>query len=203
MDIVLPDLEKVHRLSELNLARCESPVGFSAKLYDLSMLEWANAMMGEAGEASNKIHKYNEIIKGRRPGRAHSLISSIADEIADTVIYLDLVMRASGIEWQRALESVYEQIGTQLREQAKITIAERAALLPIFAARLAQCCVRPAQRKGLLLSEPDAGPEFYAGAVVMQAAIVAALFNFDLWTAICDKWNHTSAKILYTRARLH
>lgn len=128
MDIVLPDLEKVHRLSELNLARCESPVGFSAKLYDLSMLEWANAMMGEAGEASNKIHKYNEIIKGRRPGRAHSLISSIADEIADTVIYLD---------------------------------------------------------------------------IVMQSALLAAAFNFDLWTAICDKWNHTSAKILYTRARLH
>lgn len=90
----------LQRLREINVRRCEQCF---FPLQDWSVLEWAGAMTGEAGETANvakKIHR-----DGPTPERTQDL----ADEIADTVIYLDLLAASQGIDLQEAIRNKFNQ----------------------------------------------------------------------------------------------
>jgi NTP pyrophosphatase (non-canonical NTP hydrolase) len=89
------------RFSAVNWARC-------LKWHDpqsWSVAEWTNAMAGEAGEACNaakKLLRLEQDLKG--PNGYHNnaasrevAIATIADELADVVIYADLVARRIGV----------------------------------------------------------------------------------------------------------
>lgn len=76
-------------------------------LVNWTLSEWGLAMCGEAGEAANVIKKLNRVrdgMRGNRKDETHaSLIVDLGFELADTVIYADLVAAAAGIDLARAI----------------------------------------------------------------------------------------------------
>lgn len=73
-------------------------------LKNWSIADWSNAMAGEAGETCNAVKKLrriqDEIKNISEPGRQLSTVEQakdkIAEEAADTFLYLDLLMEAIG-----------------------------------------------------------------------------------------------------------
>lgn len=71
---------------------------------DWTISQWALAMAGEAGEICNAVKKLNRIEDGianlNEPGREletrEAALAKIGAEIADTVIYLDLLAQRCG-----------------------------------------------------------------------------------------------------------
>ena len=82
------------RLSEVNARR--SPVAFP-KCRNWIPEQWSNAAAGEMGEACNKIKK--------RFGREDESVTleMIGEEIADTIIYLDLLATKLDIDLPAAV----------------------------------------------------------------------------------------------------
>ncbi len=97
---------KFREFSEINKRRCEAPDGFNKPVDHWSLSDWFTATMGELGEAANVAKKLNRIRDGI-PGNGDiteaELRSNLADEIADTFIYLDLLAQSQGIDLQRAV----------------------------------------------------------------------------------------------------
>lgn len=88
-----------------NLARCESIKGFNHKITDWSTSDWFVAIMGELGEAANIVKKLNRVrdgIKGNKETK-EVLRKKLANELADTFIYLDLIFQSQGIDLGRAV----------------------------------------------------------------------------------------------------
>ncbi|MFN4283473.1 MAG: MazG-like family protein [Alphaproteobacteria bacterium] len=92
-------------LRAANLTRCKRwhPGG----LADWSLSDWAVALQGEAGEACNVIKKMNrerDHITGNAAGTdVEQLRRDLAHELADTMIYLDLLAAAAGINLAAAV----------------------------------------------------------------------------------------------------
>ena len=56
--------------------------------------DWSNAMCGEAGEAANVVKKIRRIetgVRGRADDKLPKLIDKLGGELADTMIYIDLL----------------------------------------------------------------------------------------------------------------
>ena len=84
--------------SEQNKRRCEHPKGFNHKLESWSISDWMTATLGELGEAANVVKKLNRV-RDVMPGNKETpeqLQLMLADEIADTFIYLDLLAQRCG-----------------------------------------------------------------------------------------------------------
>ncbi len=91
-------------LRSVNATRCKRwhPTGS----LEWSVSDWAVAMAGEAGEVCNAVKKLNRIRDGlaniNDPGRSLTetgqAVAAIGDEIADTLIYLDLLALRLGID---------------------------------------------------------------------------------------------------------
>lgn len=86
-------------LSETNLTRCLRwhPQGIE----EWSVNDWLAAMGGEAGEALNAGKKHRRILSGMQqngnvPDNLHDAEAKIMEELADVVIYADLVARRLG-----------------------------------------------------------------------------------------------------------
>jgi NTP pyrophosphatase (non-canonical NTP hydrolase) len=91
--------------SARNRARSEAPDGFNHKLSSWSLSDWFTATMGELGEAANIAKKLNRVrdgITGNKEPEA-ALRSALADELADTFIYLDLLAQAAGVNLEAAV----------------------------------------------------------------------------------------------------
>lgn len=105
--------------SERNLQRCESPAGFSHSLDSWSLSDWITAVMGELGEAANIIKKLNRVRDGI-PGNtesSESLREMLADELADTYIYLDLLIQAAGLDVEAIVESKFRRTSDKIGYQ--------------------------------------------------------------------------------------
>lgn len=86
--------------SAMNRRRSEAPDGFNHRLDEWSMSDWFTATMGELGEAANIAKKLNRI-RDAIPGNTETeadLRQALADELADTFIYLDLLAQSQGID---------------------------------------------------------------------------------------------------------
>jgi NTP pyrophosphatase (non-canonical NTP hydrolase) len=90
------------RFSHDNRIRCESPDGFNHTLDSWSLSDWMTATVGELGEAANVAKKLNRIrdgIPGNKAGESEpELKAALGNEIADTVIYLDLLAQSVGLD---------------------------------------------------------------------------------------------------------
>ena len=94
-----------HELSYVNRVRCEASNGFGHALDSWSLSDWMVATLGELGEAANVVKKLNRVRDGI-PGNDKSeaeLREMLRDEIADTLIYLDLLAQAAGFDLQSAV----------------------------------------------------------------------------------------------------
>ena len=105
--------------SVFNRRRCESKKGFNHLVSDWSLSDWITAVTGELGEAANVAKKLNRVRDGI-PGNSETpdqLRAMLADELADTFIYLDLVAQSQGIDLETAVIDKFnrtsEKIGYQ------------------------------------------------------------------------------------------
>lgn len=110
------DLEQANRLRLPQFKnRQGKPAHSQPDGHDWSIAEWTNAMAGEAGEACN-ISKM--IIRGDYEDQELG-IGELMDEIADVVIYADLVCQRMGRSLGTAVfnkfNKVSERVGSDVR----------------------------------------------------------------------------------------
>lgn len=77
--------------------------------------DWGNALAGEAGELCNEIKKFRRTethMKGKEatPKEQEKRLRAIADEAADTFLYLDLVCAHFGIDLQLAIARKFNEV---------------------------------------------------------------------------------------------
>lgn len=104
----------LQKLRELSVERCEE---YFFPLDAWSPLEWAGAAAGEAGETANVAKKMQRmvtlsLVKGepyKKPDMVR-LRESLADEIADTIIYLDLLAASQSIDLEKAIRSKFNRV---------------------------------------------------------------------------------------------
>lgn len=92
-----------NKLRIANVERCE---GSFHSVEDWSPTDWATALAGEVGEACN-------LIKKRRRGE-NVPTKAIADELADTATYLDLLAARLGIDLGEAVRTKFNVISDRV-----------------------------------------------------------------------------------------
>jgi NTP pyrophosphatase (non-canonical NTP hydrolase) len=70
------------------------------------MLYHSNALAGEVGEACNVVKKLERQRRGARG--SNSTIQALADELADVIIYADLLARSAGIDLGQAVRFKFD-----------------------------------------------------------------------------------------------
>jgi NTP pyrophosphatase (non-canonical NTP hydrolase) len=106
----MPGLGFLRRLRALNVERCET-VFHPVKAWNL--LEWAGAMAGEAGEAANvakKIRLFETMSPHTTPPE---MLDQLAEEVADTVIYADLLLARCGKDLGIAIAKKFDKVSDQ------------------------------------------------------------------------------------------
>ncbi len=101
-------------LRRINLERCGHwhPTG----LTEWSLSDWAVAFMGEAGEALNvvkKLKRDGDAVTGNDDTR-DELIAKLGEELADTIIYADLLAARAGIDLGRAVVEKFNKKSVEL-----------------------------------------------------------------------------------------
>lgn len=102
--------------SAKNRRRCESPRGFNHSLDSWSLWDWFTATMGELGEAANVAKKLNRVrdgIRGNKVG-VEELREKLAQEVADTFIYLDLLAQAAGLSMGEIVRKTFDAKSREL-----------------------------------------------------------------------------------------
>lgn len=98
------------RLRSVNVSRCERwhPKGINS----WSLSDWAVAMVGEAGEACDVIKKLNRCRDGLAGNKVSEddLRSELPNEIADTLLYVDLLAAAAGIDLADAVARKFDEV---------------------------------------------------------------------------------------------
>lgn len=102
--------------SAMNKTRCESPLGFNKRLGDWTLSDWMVATLGELGEAANVAKKLNRVRDGT-PGNTETeeeLRSKLADELADTFIYLDLLVQSQGLGLEEIVKAKFNKTSEKI-----------------------------------------------------------------------------------------
>lgn len=107
-------------LRDANLRRCESAFH---PLDAWSLADWSTAMAGECGEACNVVKKLRRLDIGsgfvRPTEEAAPLLADLGKELADVVIYADLLAARAGIDLGGAVRAkfneVSERVGSEVR----------------------------------------------------------------------------------------
>jgi NTP pyrophosphatase (non-canonical NTP hydrolase) len=84
--------------------------------HEWSGADWSNAMCGEAGEAANvvkKIRRYETGTQSVNDPPITELVRMLAEECADTVIYLDLLAAKYNIDLGRAVRSKFNIVSAR------------------------------------------------------------------------------------------
>ena len=89
-------------LREQNVPRCLE--AFGHRLDDWSLQDWACAMGGECGEALNLVKKT------RRDGDLATRRKALADELADLIIYADLLAARADIDLGQAVRDKFNRV---------------------------------------------------------------------------------------------
>lgn len=98
-------------LRDTNIKRCEDvfhPVD------SWSLTDWATAMAGECGEACNEIKKLRRLDGADKsvdtPFNRKRLTENVANELADLVIYADLLAARMGIDLGQAVVDKFNEV---------------------------------------------------------------------------------------------
>ncbi len=100
-------------ISDTNLRRAER--WHKGGLEEWTVLEWAGAMAGEAGEAANVAKKLRRFDQGIHAATTYKmkraeLVAKLASEIAGTFMYLDLLAQREGIDLRRAIIDEFNRV---------------------------------------------------------------------------------------------
>lgn len=99
-------------LQQVSVARCESLDGFNQKLDEWTLLEWAGAMCGEAGEAANVAKKLRR--KRAQRGDDKATVELLGEELADTVSYAVLTAARAGIDLGEAIVAKFNKVSKDI-----------------------------------------------------------------------------------------
>lgn len=109
------------RLRKISVERCEAK--FFA-LHKWNVLEWAGATAGECGEMANvakKLRRHEVVVQEsnewwyeRHAKKKEKLRQHLADEVADTIIYLDLLCASQGIDLEEAIKKKFNETSTKI-----------------------------------------------------------------------------------------
>lgn len=97
-------------ISDANRERCDLWHGNSEPWIGS---DWSNAMCGEAGEAANIVKKIRRNDSGLIWSGAKAtpvLINALAEEIADTILYADLLAYYYGIDTAEAIRYKFNKV---------------------------------------------------------------------------------------------
>ena len=100
----------IRDFSELNVARCEE----WHSLDDWTPMEWGAAAAGEMGELCNVLKKIRRCDQGIQQNATsqsrEELVAMAAEELADTICYLDLVAASLGVDISSAVVRKFNAI---------------------------------------------------------------------------------------------
>jgi NTP pyrophosphatase (non-canonical NTP hydrolase) len=186
-------------LRSVNVARCLE--GWHQPLDLWTADEWAVAVGGEFGEAMNLVKKLNRdrdgIIGNDRP--ASLLREELADELADTVIYIDLLAASEGLALDGAAHFGDLLLSGEIRPYLHLPPARHLVTAWRYAAsatnslqsaqwhRTAGAGIEAAQQH-----QDEAGD--YLFAAVTSIAAAARHYAIVLGDAVVDKFNRTSLR---------
>jgi NTP pyrophosphatase (non-canonical NTP hydrolase) len=104
------------KFSERNRRRCEASDGFNHPLSSWTLSDWMTATLGELGEAANvvkKLNRYRDGIPGNTVSESN-LRSQLADELADALIYLDLLAQAAGLDLETIRDAKFAKTSQKI-----------------------------------------------------------------------------------------
>ncbi len=108
-------------LRAANTARCEQVYH---PLNDWSVTDWACAMAGEAGEACNVAKKIRRRETGTRapndPNTLEECHALLAAELADTVIYCDLLAARLDINLGNAIRKKFNRTSERMKSDVRL-----------------------------------------------------------------------------------
>jgi NTP pyrophosphatase (non-canonical NTP hydrolase) len=114
-----------YELRVRNVKRCETSFH---PIDSWSPADWATAMAGECGEACNQVKKLRRLDDGKQlaniPASREDIINSIGDELADLVIYADLLAERLGISLARKVSSKFNFVSDRVGSDVKIECGE-------------------------------------------------------------------------------
>ena len=102
-------------LSYANFKRCEEVFH---PLNSWTPTDWACAMAGEVGEACNLIKKLRRLDDGtntKKDPKAHELIPLIGKELADVVIYADLLATRLGLSLGDEITEKFNEVSKRMK----------------------------------------------------------------------------------------
>ena len=107
----------LQKLRELSVERCEA---YFFPLRAWSVLEWAGAAAGEAGEAANvakKIRRHEVLCdNGKAVYDAAKMAKrrqDLGEEVADTIIYLDLLCASEGLDLEQVIRAKFNKVSVE------------------------------------------------------------------------------------------
>lgn len=104
-----------------NVTRCEEVFH---PVTDWSPTDWACAMAGEMGEACNAVKKLRRFDHGtntkKDPQTIDDAVAEVAKELADTVIYADLLAARLGIDLEAAITEKFNVVSDRMKSTVKL-----------------------------------------------------------------------------------
>lgn len=102
-------------VTEINLQRVSKwHASFRGKgVADWNGADWSNAMQGEAGEAGNvvkKLRRQETGTRGKNDPDREVLLGKLAEELADTFLYIDLLASYYGIDLPLAIVDKFNSV---------------------------------------------------------------------------------------------
>lgn len=112
---------KLSHLRLANVKRCEEVFH---PLDSWSPTDWACAMAGEAGEVCNAVKKLRRLADGtntaKDPHTEAEALKDIGAEIADTIIYLDLLAARLGLDLSVEVQSKFNEVSRRMYSPVRL-----------------------------------------------------------------------------------
>lgn len=112
---------KLSVLREANVRRCEQVFH---PLHHWTPTDWACAMAGEAGEVCNAVKKLRRLEDGtntdKDPQTEYEAVKDIGAEIADTIIYLDLLAARLGLDLSVEVEAKFNEVSRRMKSTVRL-----------------------------------------------------------------------------------
>jgi NTP pyrophosphatase (non-canonical NTP hydrolase) len=118
---------KFSDLRRANVERCENSFHGIDRW---TPSDWMTAVAGECGEAANKIKKLRRLETApdtHRPedGTAKELTAGVGFELADLVIYADLLAARLGIDLGEAVRKKFDMVSVRVASPVRLPAARR------------------------------------------------------------------------------
>ena len=112
---------KLSVLRLMNVKRCEEVFH---PLNDWTPTDWACAMAGEAGEACNYVKKLRRLDHGtntaKDPQTEIEIIRAIGAELADTIIYCDLLAARLGLDLSVEIQAKFNEVSRRMNSKVRL-----------------------------------------------------------------------------------